>query len=76
MVDAPNVSEVGAKVVNAFLHRPPGGGRVDGVRRHFDFLNKAGVGIFKVDLRNAIRSACKCWIMAVVHAEQGRLVAA
>src|SRR6266404_676008 len=76
MIDSANVGEVGGKVLDATPHAASGGGRVECVGGHANFLRKAGIGIFEIEIGNQVTAAGKCGGVPVVHAEQSGVMAA
>ena len=76
VVDAAHVGDIGLEVGQATPHGPPGGERINRVRRHPDLLQQAGVGILEIDTRNPVAASGECRKAAVVHREQSGFVAA
>jgi hypothetical protein len=76
MVDAADVSKIRRVIAEAVAHAAPGQWRIDRMRRHPRLLQKTGVWIFEVEMRNQITAAAKRRGMAMVHTEQGSFVTA
>src|ERR1039458_7327267 len=76
MIDASDVGQIRREVRDALANGAPGGWGIDGVRRHFHFLQKAGIGILEVLVRNAVTAAREGGRGTMVHAEERGFVTA
>src|SRR5713226_1086798 len=76
MIDSANVGQIRRVVAEAGTHAAPGGGRIERVCRHPSLLQKTGVWILEIEIRNQVAPAGERRGASVVHAEQGSVVAA